>query len=112
MWRSMALSFTLQALGVTIAVVISILTVDALGAISLPQPIPPMPRVPKPIAIVASHRGATSSPSQLKFSPARPFAAPTHIPVGVPVIQDGPEMIAHAPFVGTTSGSDGIFGSI
>lgn len=108
----MALSFALQALGVTIAVVISILTVDKLVAISLPQPIPPVPRVPKAIAIVASDRGAASSPSQLKFSPARPFVAPTHIPVGVPVIQDGPEMIAQAPFVGTASGSDGIFGSI
>jgi protein TonB len=108
----MALSFTLQAVGVSIAVVISIVTVDKLGAISLPQPIPPVPRVPKAIAIVASDRGATSSPSKLTFSPARPFVAPTHIPVGVPVIQDGPEMIAQSPFVGTSSGSDGIFGSI
>ncbi len=108
----MALSFTLQALGLTVAVVISILTVDKLGAISLPQPIPPMPRIPKAITIVASHRGATSSPSQLKFSPVRPFVAPTHIPVGVPIIQDGPEMIAQAPSIGTASGSDGIFGSI
>ena len=38
MWRSMLLSFAVQTLAVAAVVIISIFTVDQLGAISLPQP--------------------------------------------------------------------------
>lgn len=108
----MALSFLLQGVGLTIAVVVSILTVDKLGAISLPQPMPPMPRFPRAVAIVDTHRGTSRSSSPLRFSPARPFVAPTHIPNGVRMIQDGPEMIAQSPVIGMGLIGDGIPGSI
>jgi protein TonB len=108
----MAFSLILQTVGLAIVAILSIFTVDKLGAISLPQPMPPLPSSRKAIAIIDAHRGAAGSTSPLKFSPVRPFVAPTHIPAGVAVIHDGPEMIAQAPAIGTRFGNDGIPGSI
>jgi protein TonB len=100
MWRSMAVSFTVEAVVIVAIILISITTVDSLGAIALPQPMPPLPRAPKAVQIVATARAATSTPSNLRVA-ARPFVVPNRIPVGVPRIEDGPEMmLAEAPAVG------------
>ena len=110
MWRSMIISFGFQTIAVAVAVIISIFTVDKLGAISLPQLMPPMPRAPKAIKIVASSHQSPSSTSSLRV--ARPFVAPSRIPVGIANIHDKPEMaMAQAPAIGAGNGIDvGVLG--
>lgn len=95
----MMLSFTLQALAITACVIISILTVDKLGAVSLPQPIPPYPRVPKPVKLVPVPRSTGgSSALSMRTAAPRPFVVPTRIPSDVRMIVDSPEeMLAAAP---------------
>jgi hypothetical protein len=96
----MAVSFTVEAVAIVAIILISITTVDSLGAIALPQPMPPLPRAPKAVQIVATARAATSTSSNLRVA-VRPFVVPNRIPVGVPRIEDGPEMmLAEAPAVG------------
>ena len=90
----MVISFVLQALALTAGVIISILTVDKLGAISLAPPMPPIPRAPKAIRIIDSHRGASSGPSTLPVVQARPFVAPRGVPASLPE-----ESLAQAPMV-------------
>ena len=107
MWRSMMISFALQSVAITACVIVSILTVDKLKAISLPPPMPAIPRAPKAIAIVASHRGASSGMSSLRVQRAQPFVAPRGIPASLPE-----ESMAEAPMItgavtGTSSGTDG-----
>ena len=87
----MLLSFTLQILAVSGGVVICILTVDKLGAFSLPQPMPPMPRVPRPMKLVPVTHIATNTASGLRVA-FRPFVAPTRIPDKVSMIADAPDM--------------------
>lgn len=112
MWRSMIISFGLQALAITAAVIISIFTVDKLGAISLQQPMPPLPRAPKAVRIIASAHQASSFPASVPL--ARLLVAPVKIPVGVPVIADVPEMaMSQVPAIGVASGIDeGIPGAL
>ena len=103
----MVISFVLQALALTAGVIISILTVDKLGAISLAPPMPPIPRAPKAIRIIDSHRGASSGPSTLPVVQARPFVAARGVPASLPE-----ESLAQAPMVigtgtGLGSGVDG-----
>jgi protein TonB len=110
MWRSMAISFTVQALAVIAGVIISILTVDKLGAIALPQPMPPYPREPKPVKIIAVHRGSLGSNVSFPRTAVKPFVEPTAIPSRVAMIKDGPEMmLAQGPMV-SMSGPGGIQG--
>jgi len=94
----MMLSFTLQALAITACVIISILTVDKLGAVSLPQPIPPYPRLPKAVSLVPVQRGAGGSGLSIRAAAPRSFIVPTRIPTDVRMIVDSPEeMLAAAP---------------
>ena len=92
----MVISFSLQAAAVVAVVLISILTVDKLGAINLPQPMPPYPRAPKAVEIVAVHRG-TPEPGIRPQIPVREFVAPSRIPAKVAMVDDGPQMLAAAP---------------
>jgi periplasmic protein TonB len=112
MWRSMIISFGFQALAIIAAVIISIFTVDKLGAISLQQPMPPLPRPPKAVKIIASAHQVSSSPASAPV--ARLLVAPVNIPVGVPVIADVPEMaMAQVHAIGVASGIDeGIPGAL
>ena len=99
----MLVSLGFQTLAVAIAVIVSILTVDTLGAIALPQPLPPLPRISKAMKIVASSQEPRPSRASLRIF--KPFAAPTRIPVGVAKIDDGQEVaIAQAPTIGFGTG--------
>jgi periplasmic protein TonB len=88
----MFLSFALQVVAVAAGIVISIFTVDKLGAFSLPRPMPPAPRTPKPVHLVATKPVALGTSFGGIRMPARPFVVPSRITDGLPVIVDGPEM--------------------
>ena len=88
----MVLSFALQALALTIAVVISILTVDKLGAISLPAHAADA-ACPKAIEIVDSI-GALRPPSHARSARRQAVCgADVTFRSVCPGLQDGPEMI-------------------
>lgn len=98
MWRSLIISFALQTMAVTVGVVASILTVDKLGSFALPQPMPPAPRAHKAIQVIAVKPYSSIVPSSAVHVPARPFVAPSRIPVGIPVLHDAADMqLAQAP---------------
>lgn len=103
----MLLSFALQVIAVTVGVVISICTVDKLGAFSLPHPMPPAPRM-KAVQVVAVKPYAAAHPSTGLHAPARPFVVPRRIPVGLPTITDAPDMeLAQFPTVALGDGPIG-----
>lgn len=108
----MLLSFAVQTLAIAAVVIISIFTVDQLGAISLLQPMPPLPRMPKAMKIVASKNEAHAALSNLHVT--KPFMAPARVPTSLPTITDGPEMaMAPAPAIGIETGvGDGIPGAL
>ena len=106
----MMLSFTIQATFIAVGVILSILTVHKLDAVSLPQPTPPYPRAPKAVKLVETH--AARSSGFVSARVARPFVIPTRVPVGVAVIDDGPEMmLAQAPSL-TGGGTEGVLGGM
>ncbi len=107
----MLFSFAVQTCAVAAIVIISLFTVDALGAISLPQPMPPLPRAPKAIKIVASQDASRTGLANTRV--VRSYVAPTRIPNSLPVITDAPEMaMSPAPSIGIGGGvGDGIPGA-
>lgn len=88
----MAFSFAIEAVAITAIVVGSVLTVDKLGAVSLPQIMPPLPRAPKAVTLVETPKSVGGSAPALRLAPARPFVVPTRIPTSVAEIHDDPEM--------------------
>jgi protein TonB len=92
----MLVSFSLQVIAITVGVIVSILTVDKLGAFSLPQPLPPIPRAPRPVQIVAVKPYFSGKSSGI-VAPARPVFVPRTIPTTVARIVDEPSMAAVAP---------------
>lgn len=76
----------------------SIFTVDKLGAVALPKPMPPYPRVPKSIQVVASSPVARTG----AIVPVRPFVVPARVPNRLDTTPDTPEMtmqVAMAPHI-------------
>src|SRR5687767_7430313 len=110
MWRSMLISFTLEVAAISAAVIISIITVDKLGAFTPPQPLPPFPRVPKSIQLVPGPAHSSASPTTALRVPARPFVMPNRIPTSIAEIRDSPEMIAAVPDVPVGNFAGGIPG--
>jgi periplasmic protein TonB len=112
MWRCMVLSFTIQAAAISIGIIVSVLTVHKLDAVALPQPMPPYPRAPKPIKLVDTPQRASSRAVIATHRSAEPFVVPTRVPIGVPVIHDGPEMmLTQEPALLGSGSPDGIPGA-
>ena len=99
----------LEAAAISAAVIISIITVDKLGAFTPLQPLPPFPRVPKSVQLVPGPiHGSTSSSAVIRI-PAKPFVVPSRIPTAIAEIHDSPEMMAAAPEIGRVgSFADGV----
>ncbi|HYI92792.1 MAG TPA: energy transducer TonB [Bryobacteraceae bacterium] len=107
----MMLSFAIQATFIALGVILSILTVHKLDAVSLPQPSPPYPRAPKPVKLVETPGAVSSGLANPRAT--RSFVIPARVPVGVAVIDDGPEMmLAQAPSWTGAGDSESISGGL
>jgi periplasmic protein TonB len=96
----MLISFTLEVAAISAAVIISIITVDKLGAFTPPQPLPPFPRVPKSIQLASRPAHFSVRPTMALRVPSPPFVMPNRIPTAVADIHDAPEMFAAVPSLG------------
>jgi protein TonB len=112
MWRSMIISFGVQTIAIAIVVIVSIFTVDKLGAISPPQLMPPLPRARGVMKIVASSHQAPASGAGVPVHGR--FVAPAKIPLTIAAITRDPGMITEqAPSIGPGSGiGDGVIGAL
>jgi periplasmic protein TonB len=110
MWRSMLISFALEIAAISAAVIISIITVDKLGAFTPPYPLPPFPRVPKSIQLVPGPAHSSTAASTALRVPARPFVMPNRVPTTIAEIHDLPEMIAAVPDVRVGDSAGGMQG--
>jgi protein TonB len=109
----MMLSFMIQATAVAVILILSLFTVHKLDAVSLPQPLPPYPRAPKAMKLVETPQAAASNGAFVGQRVARPFVIPARVPVGVAMIEDGPEMmLAQAPSLTGGGGPEGIVGGM
>lgn len=88
----MLLSFALQLIAVAVGVIVSVVTVDKLGAFSLPQPMPPAPRSIKAVEVVGVKRHPSPGPTTGIQAPARPVFEPRRIPTGLLTFVDTPDL--------------------
>lgn len=99
----MLLSFSIQIIAIAAGVIVSIITVDTLGAFSLPQPLPPVPRI-RVVQVIAARPNSTGRTSGIQ-APVRPVFVPNVIPTSVARIVDQPTMtMADAPTIGPNGG--------
>ena len=102
----MLLSLTLQVTAIAVGIIVSVVTVETLGAFALPQPMPPIPRAPQPVQLVAVPASHAARPSSGFRIPVRSFVPATRVPTSLPVFTDAPDMLlSQTSVIGDPSGS-------
>lgn len=108
---SIAASLSLQSAFVGAAILLSLIHIDKLPAVSLPSALPPLPRAPRAIEVIATSV-ASRVPSGLSIQASRVFQAPTRIPTGIPRIVDDAPAVPIAIGSAITGNDAGVPGAV